>query len=61
MPTARPAPAEAPAPVAEERARPQLLIWLPALVLGAGLVLGVVLWARWGLVIAFETVRAYCF
>ncbi len=61
MSTARPAPAEAPDQVAEERARPRLLIWLPALVLGAGLALGVALWARWGLLIAFETVRAYCF
>lgn len=37
------------------------LAWLPAAVLGAGLVLGVALWAKWGLAVAFETIRAYCF
>ena len=34
---------------------------LPALVLAAGLAAGVVLWDRWGLAVAFEAIRAYCF
>jgi hypothetical protein len=37
------------------------LSWLPIAVLGAGLVLGVALWAKWGLAVAFETIRTYCF
>jgi hypothetical protein len=37
------------------------LAWLPPAVLGVGLVLGLVLWAKWGLAVAFETIRAYCF
>jgi hypothetical protein len=41
--------------------RVSLLAWLPLLVMGAGLAFGVVLWAKWGFLIAFETVRAYCF
>jgi hypothetical protein len=59
--TIQPAPAEARDPEIEGRVRPNLMLWLPALVLGAGLALGLVLWARWGLVIALEMVRAYCF
>lgn len=35
--------------------------WLPPVLIGAGLVLGVALWARWGFVIAFEAIRSYCF
>ena len=35
--------------------------WLPAALLGAGLVLGLVLWSKWGFAIAFEAIRAYCF
>ena len=35
--------------------------WLPAAVLGAGALLGVALWAKWGFAIAFEAIRAYCF
>ena len=35
--------------------------WVPLLVIGVGLAFGVGLWARWGFLIAFETVRAYCF
>jgi hypothetical protein len=34
---------------------------LPAALLGAGIVLGLVLWSKWGLAIAFEAIRAYCF
>jgi hypothetical protein len=34
--------------------------WVPLLVIGAGLAFGLVLWAKWGFLIAFETVRAYC-
>ena len=29
--------------------------------LGAGLILGVALWAKWGFAIAFEAIRTYCF
>jgi hypothetical protein len=42
------------------RPRPSALLWLPALVLGAGLGLGLVLWGKWGLAIAFEAIRIYC-
>jgi hypothetical protein len=35
--------------------------WLPAALLGAGIVLGLVLWSKWGFAIAFEAIRAYCF
>lgn len=35
--------------------------WVPALVLAVGLLLGVALWDRWGLVIALERVVQYCF
>jgi hypothetical protein len=37
------------------------LAWLPAALLGVGLVLGLALWSKWGFAIAFEAVRAYCF
>jgi hypothetical protein len=49
-------------PLAQDRAvvRPGALFWLPARVLAAGLGLGVVLWARWELAIAFEAIRTYC-
>ena len=35
--------------------------WLPAALLGAGLLLGVALWAKWGVAIAFDAIRTYCF
>jgi hypothetical protein len=35
--------------------------WLPVALLGAGLLLGGALWAKWGFAIAFEAIRAYCF
>jgi hypothetical protein len=35
--------------------------WLPVALLGAGLLLGVALWAKWGFAIAFEAIRVYCF
>jgi hypothetical protein len=35
--------------------------WLPVALLGAGIVLGLLLWSKWGFAIAFEAVRAYCF
>ena len=35
--------------------------WVPAALLGAGILLGVALWAKWGFAIAFEAIRAYCF
>jgi hypothetical protein len=34
---------------------------VPIALLGAGLIIGVALWAKWGFAIAFEAVRAYCF
>jgi carbon starvation protein CstA len=34
--------------------------WLPLLVIGADPAFGPVLWAKWGFLIAFETVRAGC-
>jgi hypothetical protein len=34
---------------------------LPAALLGAGIVLGLVLWSKWGLAVAFAAIRAYCF
>jgi hypothetical protein len=43
------------------RRRPGSLTWLPAALLGAGLLVGVALWAKWGFAIAFEAIRAYCF
>ena len=49
---------------ASERATPlgpSVLVWLPALVLGAGLALGMMLWGKWGFAIAFEAIRTYCF
>jgi hypothetical protein len=30
-------------------------------VIGVGLAFGVVLWAKWGFLVAFETLRSYCF
>jgi hypothetical protein len=41
--------------------RPAPATWLPVALLGAGLILGVALWAKWGLAIAFEAIRTYCF
>jgi hypothetical protein len=35
--------------------------WLPIALLGAGIVLGLVLWSKWGFAVAFEAIRAYCF
>ena len=52
--------AEASAP-APGRGRLGPLGWLPLLVIGAGLAAGLVLWAKWGFLIAFETIRSYCF
>jgi hypothetical protein len=43
------------------RRRPATFAWLPAVLLGAGLLLGLALWAKWGFAIAFEAVRTYCF
>ncbi len=54
----RAAAASEPAPA---RGRVGLLGWLPPLVIGAGLAFGLVLWAKWGFLIAFETIRSYCF
>jgi hypothetical protein len=53
-----------PRQAASSEARPERgsawLGWLPLLVIGAGLAFGVVLWAKWGFLVAFEAVRAYC-
>jgi len=57
---ARPRPVTPPG-AAPGRAAWSLLVWPPLLVIGAGLALGIGLWAKWGFLIAFETVRAYCF
>jgi hypothetical protein len=43
------------------REYPSAYAWVPAALLGAGLLLGVALWARWGFAIAFDAIRAYCF
>ena len=61
MSTARSQAAAAPEPAAPARGRLGLLGWLPLLVIGAGLAAGLVLWAKWGFLIAFETIRSYCF
>jgi hypothetical protein len=41
--------------------RPASATWLLVALLGAGLILGVALWAKWGFAIAFEAIRTYCF
>jgi hypothetical protein len=51
----------APDTESRQRSRAAALAWLPAALLGAGIVLGVVLWSKWGFAIAFEAIRAYCF
>jgi hypothetical protein len=53
--------ADASEPAAPARGRMGVLGWLPLLVIGAGLAAGLVLWAKWGFLIAFETLRSYCF
>jgi hypothetical protein len=35
-------------------------VWVPAAVLGAGLLLGIAVWAKWGFAVAFEAIRSYC-
>ena len=52
-------PASAGSPAAGRR--PGRLGWLPAALLGVGLLLGVALWSKWGFAIAFEAIRTYCF
>jgi hypothetical protein len=41
--------------------RPAISAWVPAALLGAGVLVGVALWAKWGFAIAFEAIRTYCF
>ncbi|HEX6114094.1 MAG TPA: hypothetical protein VFZ10_17475 [Geminicoccaceae bacterium] len=50
-----------PATEGRQRQRATAPAWLPAALLGVGLVLGLVLWSKWGFAIAFEAIRAYCF
>jgi hypothetical protein len=45
----------------DRRQWPASVTWLPVALLGAGLILGIVLWAKWGFAIAFEAIRTYCF
>ncbi|MGH6901748.1 MAG: hypothetical protein ACREIR_03310 [Geminicoccaceae bacterium] len=45
----------------QDQRRQGALAWLPLALLGAGVLLGVALWAKWGFAIAFEAIRAYCF
>jgi hypothetical protein len=35
--------------------------WLPATLIGAGGLLGLALWAKWGFAVAFDAIRTYCF
>jgi hypothetical protein len=35
--------------------------WLPVALIGAGALLGLALWAKWGFAIAFDAIRTYCF
>lgn len=53
--------AEASDPAGPIRDRGRLLGWLPLVVISVGLVFGLVLWAKWGFLVAFETIRSYCF
>jgi hypothetical protein len=41
--------------------RREAYAWVPLAVLGAGVLVGVALWAKWGFAIAFEAIRVYCF
>jgi hypothetical protein len=52
---------EAPTTDGRRRERPVAFAWLPAALLGVGLVLGLGLWSKWGFAIAFEAIRSYCF
>ena len=61
MPAAHPGLAGGARDGVRRRWRPATSAWLPAALLGAGLLLGVALWARWGFAIAFEAIRTYCF
>jgi hypothetical protein len=50
----------APAQGQGPRRRHGAFAWVPAAVLGAGLLLGLAVWAKWGFAVAFEAIRAYC-
>lgn len=54
-------PSTSAASVTDGRRRPAIFAWLPVALLGAGVLLGVALWAKWGFAIAFEAIRTYCF
>ena len=49
------------AAAAGRRRWPAAATWLPVVLLGAGALLGVALWAKWGFAVAFEAIRTYCF
>ena len=53
-------PISTPAAIAD-RPRVAAYPWVALALLGAGVLLGVALWAKWGFAIAFEAIRAYCF
>jgi hypothetical protein len=46
---------------AGRRQRPAIAAWLPVVLLGAGALLGLALWVKWGFAIAFEAIRTCCF
>jgi hypothetical protein len=46
---------------ARPKRRPAISAWAPAALLGAGILVGMALWAKWGFAVAFEAIRTYCF
>ena len=61
MPAVHPTSAAGAHDEGRRKRRPAASAWLPAALLGAGLLLGIALWAKWGFAIAFEAIRTYCF
>jgi hypothetical protein len=54
-------PASTNAATPDRRRERAAYVWVSAALLGAGVLLGVAFWAKWGFAIAFEAIRAYCF